>query len=230
MLDEAELSRMSRPERARLARALAAMDGPAPVAQPSSSWRRRLFIAAVLTCTLILAAWIVVLAVTLPRHYRAGGWSAAWVGFDVALLVCFAATAWAAWRRRQVLILCLVVLAALLVCDAWFDTTLDYATRGFTLSLLMALVIELPLAVIALIVARRLLRLTLGRIERLGGNHGPVPAFWKVPLFTADTAGSSYRDLFRPPEELAAAPEPGGHRVQDGHRAHDGRLAREQEA
>jgi hypothetical protein len=214
MLDEAELARLSRPERARLARALAALDGPAPRAPSPSTWRRRLFIAAVLACTLILAAWIGYLAVTLPRHYRAGGWSAAWVGFDGVLLVCFAATAWAAWRRRQVLILCLVVLAALLACDAWFDTTLDYATRGFTLSLLMALVVELPLAAMALIVARRLLRLTLGRIEWLEGNHGPLPAFWKVPLFTEATTGSGYRDLFRPPAELPPTPEPGGHRAQ----------------
>jgi hypothetical protein len=213
MLDEAELARMSPHERARLARILAAMDGPRPV-HPPITWRRRLLIGAALACALALAGWIGVLAVTLPLRYRAGGWSAAWVGFDMVLFLAFAATAWAAWRRRQVLILCLVVLATLLVCDAWFDTTLDYATRGFTLSLLMALVVELPLAVMALIVARRLLRLTLGRIEWLEGNHGPLPAFWKVPLFTEATAGSGYRDLFRPPGELAPTPEPGDQRVQ----------------
>ena len=55
----------------------------------------------------------------------------AWVGFDLALLVAFAATGWAAWRRRQVLIICLVVLATLLCCDAWFDVVLDLRTSGF---------------------------------------------------------------------------------------------------
>lgn len=210
MLDEAELRRMSRSERARLARMLAAMDGPR-IPRATGDWRRRLLIAAALGCALTLAAWVGWLAVTLPGHYRAGGWSTAWVGFDGALVLAFAATAWAAWRRRQVLILCLVVLATLLACDAWFDTALDYATRGFTLSLLLALLVELPLAVLALMGARRLLRLTFRRLDALQGDSGPVPPFWKVPLFGDYSAGDGYRDLFRPPHthQDDATPDPG---------------------
>jgi hypothetical protein len=170
-----------------------------------SSWRRRLLIAAALACAAGLAAWIGVLAVTLPWRYRAGGWSAAWVGFDAVLFLAFAATAWAAWRRRQVLILCLVVLATLLCCDAWFDTTLDWGTPGFIDSLTLALVVELPLAVVAMIGARRLLRLTFGRLHALKGDSGPVPPFWKVPLFGDYSAGDGYRDLFRQPR-----PDPDG--------------------
>jgi hypothetical protein len=215
VFEEAELRRMSRPERARLARTLAAMDGPRLTIDPRmalthGTWRRRLLIAAALACALGLAAWIGVLAVTLPLRYRAGGWSAAWVGFDAVLLLAFTATAWAAWRRRQVLILCLVVLAILLICDAWFDTTLDYATRGFALSLLLALLVELPLAVMALTGARRLLRLTFSRLDALEGNSGPLPPFWKVPLFGEYSAGDGYRDLFRQPagRQSGTAPEP----------------------
>ena len=115
----------------------------------------------------------------------------------------FAATAWAAWRRRQVLIVCLMVLATLLCCDAWFDTTLDWGTRGFPLSLASALLIELPLAVVALIGARRLLRLTLGRLEVLAGGPGRVPSFWRVPLF--GDYGGSYRALLRKSQDLASA-------------------------
>jgi hypothetical protein len=209
MLDEAELARMSPHERARLARILAALEGPPPP-RPPASWRRRLLIGAALACALTLAAWIGVLAVTLPLHYRAGGWSAAWVGFDVVLFLGFAVTAWAAWRRRQVLILCLVVLATLLVCDAWFDITLDFATRGFAFSVLLAVLVELPLAVVALIGARRLLRLTFSQLDTLRGDYGPVPPFWKVPLFGVYSAGAGYRDLFYPPQEPAtngAAPD-----------------------
>jgi cation transport ATPase len=212
VIDEAELRRMSRSERARLARMLARVDDRSRMPRVAGDWRRRLLIAAALLCALALAAWIGVLVVTLPGHYRAGGWSAAWVGFDGALLFAFAATAWAAWRRRQVLILCLVVLATLLACDAWFDTALDYATRGFTLSLLLALLVELPLALMALMGARRLLRLTFSRLDALQGDSGPVPPFWKVPLFGDYSAGDGYRDLFRPPRAHLdeAAPDPGG--------------------
>jgi hypothetical protein len=216
--DEADLQRMSHEERAALARTLAEMEGPRLVAPllagrvltggGRGQWRRRVLIATALGCALGLAAWIGFLVVTLPQRYRAGGWSAAWVGFDLVLLAIFAATAWAAWRRRQILILCLVVLATLLLCDAWFDTTLDYATHGFTFSLLLALAVELPLAVLALIGARRLLRLTLGRMS---GDVGSVPPFWKVPMFTDETAGSGYRDMFRPAYDM----EQGG-QVPDG--------------
>jgi hypothetical protein len=117
------------------------------------------------------------------------------VGFDAGLLLVFAATTWAAWRRRQILIGCLLVLATLLCCDAWFDTTLDWGTPGFMVSLLSALLVELPVAAVALIGARRLLRLTVGRLELLAGDPGPVPPFWRVPLFGDETL--SYRHLLR---------------------------------
>jgi hypothetical protein len=202
VIDEAELRQMTPAERASLARALAALNAKSLTPTPLSQRRRRLVIAACLVGVLVLAVWIGVLEVTLPRHYRAGGWRAAWVGFDIGLLLVFAATAWAAWRRRQILIVCLMVLATLLCCDAWFDTTLDWGTRGFMLSLLSALLVELPLAALALIGARRLLRLTIGRLEVLQGVPGPVPSFWQVPLF-GDIPGS-YRTLLKPPERVRA--------------------------
>jgi len=211
VLKGAELKRAGQPGPARLTRAVAAMAGT------RSSWRRRLLIAAALACAAWLAAWIGVLAVTLPWRYRAGGWSAAWVGFDGVLFLAFAATAWAAWRRRQVLILCLVVLAILLCCDAWFDTTLDWGTPGFIDSLVLALVVELPLAVLAMIGARRLLRLTFTRLHALKGDSGPVPPLWKVPLFGDYSAGHGYRDLFHPPhaDPDGAGPDPADQVAQE---------------
>jgi hypothetical protein len=202
VLDESDLQRMTPEERARLARALASLNARSLAPTPLGQRRRRILIAACLAGVLLLSVWIGILAVKLPRDYRAGGWRAAWVGFDIALLLVFAATAWAAWRRRQVLIVCLMVLATLLCCDAWFDMTLDWGTRGFMVSLLSAVLVELPLAAVALIGARRLLRLTIGRLELLSGFSGPVPAFWQVPLF-GDTP-VSYRTLLRKTPGLEA--------------------------
>ena len=211
MLNESDLRRMTPEERAGLARALARVNAQRLAPTPLSQRRRRLLIAACLAGVLLLAVWVVILELTLPRYYRAGGWRAAWVGFDVGLLLVFAATAWAAWRRRQILIGCLMVLATLLCCDAWFDTTLDWGTRGFTVSLLSAVLVELPLAVLALIGAGRLLRLTIGRLELLSGFPGRAPAFWQVPLF--GDAPMSYRTLLRKTADLeadCAGQEPGG--------------------
>jgi len=202
VLDESELQRMTPEERARLARALASLNARSLVPTPLSQRRRRIVIAASLAGVVLLSIWIGVLEVKLPRDYRAGGWRAAWVGFDIALLLTFAATAWAAWRRRQILIVCLMVLATLLCCDAWFDITLDWGTRGFMVSVLSAALVELPLAVAALIGVRRLLRLTIGRLELLSGFSGPVPAFWQVPLF--GDAPVSYRTLLRKRADLEA--------------------------
>jgi hypothetical protein len=202
VLDESDLQRMTPEERAWLARALARLNAQSITPTPLSQRRRRILIAACLVGMLVLAAWIGVLEVSLPPHFRAGGWRAAWVGFDVGLLAVFAATTWAAWRRRQILIVCLMVLATLLCCDAWFDTMLDWGTRGFMVSLLSAVLVELPLAALALIGARRLLRLTIGRVELLAGFAGPVPPFWRVPLF-GDTP-VSYRTLLRKTADLEA--------------------------
>ena len=136
MFDEAELRRMSPKERAKLMRALAVLDMPR-LSSPGSTRRRKLFLLGTIVCCVVLAVWIGVLAVTLPRYYRAGGWRGAWVGFDVAELAAFAATAWAAWRGRQVLIMCLTVLATLLLCDSWFDVTLNLRTSGFLCAFLL---------------------------------------------------------------------------------------------
>jgi hypothetical protein len=182
VIDEAELRRMSRVERAKLMHTLAALHTPR-LAGPGSKRRRQLFLAGLIVCCIVLAVQIGVLAVTLPRYYRAGDWRGAWVGFDIALFCTFALTAWAAWRGRQLLIMCLLVLATLLIADAWFDVSLDVRTSGFLVSLLSALLVEIPLALVAILGARRLLRLTIERIMRREGFSGPVPPLWRIPLF-----------------------------------------------
>jgi hypothetical protein len=194
-----ELRRMSPQERCSLRQALAELDGTGPAATVAAAAvgrdrRRAIVLAAIIICCVVLAAWIGVLAVTLPRYYRAGGWRGAWVGFDVALLLVFAATGWAAWRRRQVLIICLTVLATLLCCDAWFDVVLDARTSGFLLSLLSALLIELPLAVLAAAAARRLMRMTGALLGQFQGQPGQLP-LRHIPLLGHGPPGR-LRDLF----------------------------------
>src|SRR5215470_20357278 len=104
------LASLSKAERRKLLRALVAIEqqsGPAP----GSSWKWDAVLVFIVASCVLLAAWIGVLAVTLPGFYHTGSWRGAWVGFDIALLAAFAVTGWAAWRRRQLLIICLVVLA-----------------------------------------------------------------------------------------------------------------------
>jgi hypothetical protein len=205
VFDEEQLRSMSSEDRARLLRTIAEIDATSPVhtssvhtspaaARPGSRRRRMVVVLVIATCCVLLAAWTAMLAATLPMQYRAGGWRGAWVGFDVALLIALGATGWAAWHGRQVLILCLTVVATLLLCDAWFDVVLDIRTRGFTMSLLTALAVEVPLAVLAVLGARRLLRLSLGRAGLRAGPPGRRPSLWRMPLF-GEPPAAEFREL-----------------------------------
>lgn len=198
MFDEERLRRMTSPERHELMRALTRLEALVARPDPARERRRKILLAAVIVCCVVLAAWTGLLAATLPRYYRAGGWRGAWVGFDIAELAAFAAVGWASWRRRQVLIVCLIVLATLLCCDAWFDVLLDARTSGFWLSLASALLIELPLAAVAILGARRLLRMTYATLRRHQGEPGPVPRLIDIPLIGA-AHGRSLADVLAAP-------------------------------
>ena len=134
-------------------------------------------------CCIGLACWIAILILTLPGRYTSSDWQAAWVGLDIAELAGFAATAWAAWHQRQIVIFCMIITGTLLVCDAWFDLALDYGSPGFTTSLVSALVVELPLAFLLFNSARRLVRVTIATMMQIAGAAGPVPPLWRIPLF-----------------------------------------------
>jgi hypothetical protein len=190
MIEEADLRLMSPEQRARLARTLAALDLPRPPGRdPKVKWRRRIVLGIVIACCLFLAVWIIVLALTLPTHYRVSGWRGAWVGLDVAEFMALASVAWTAWRGKQILIVCMIVTATLMCCDAWFDVTLDWGTRSFSFSLLSAIFAELPVAAIMIVGAWRLLRLTIATAMTLEGDTGPVPPLWRVPLLGTGPGG-----------------------------------------
>jgi len=137
---------------------------------------RRLALLVAAACCVFLAGWIVLLAATLPHHFDAHHWRAVWVNFDVFLLAAFAATAWAIWRQRQVLILLLMLTGTMLCCDAWFDVGTSLATSGLWISLLSAVFAELPLAFLAFAGARRLLRATVAASILAGAHVGATAA------------------------------------------------------
>ncbi len=183
MINEADLRELSPAERRRLARELAAIDYPRPLTGLNLNRDRRLALGfSVLACT-ALAGWIVVLVLTLDRNYTATHWRLAWVGFDVVLLAAFAATGWAFWRGRQIVIACLLVTGTLLCCDAWFDVILDLRTGDMWMSIASALVVELPIALAMFSAARRLIRLSALVALSNGGEPEQVPPLWRIPLF-----------------------------------------------
>jgi hypothetical protein len=102
-----------------------------------------------------MVPWIVWLAVSLPTRTRAHHWNLAWVGLDVAEAVMLIATGWAAVRGSTWIEISGTATATLLVLDAWFDCTTASHGWAFVVSLVLALVVELPLAGLSLLIARR---------------------------------------------------------------------------
>jgi hypothetical protein len=161
---------------------LAGIDYPHPLLDLRLDRRRRLGTLFLVIACVVLAAWIVVLVLTLHHHFTATHWRLAWVGFDVFELTGFAITAWAFWRGRQIVIASLLITATLLCCDAWFDVLLDLGTSGIWLSIASAVFLELPLAFLMLNAARRLIRMSALAAMGAGGIRAPMPSLWKLPL------------------------------------------------
>lgn len=195
VINEAELRDMTPGERRELARALAAVDYPHPLYDLNLHRGRRLGVLISMISCVVLVGWIIVLMLTLRHHYTATHWRTAWVGFDIILLGAFAVTGWAFWRGRQVVIACLLVTGSLLLCDAWFDVILDLGTPGLWESLASAVVIEIPLALLMLNAARRLIRLST--LVAMGERAEGSPAFslWRIPLLGQEVAQGECRKV-----------------------------------
>lgn len=101
-----------------------------------------------------LAMWIAILAQHLPARYVVHRWNAAWIGFDILLLLSFAAVGYTAFRRATMLPLAAQASAILLLCDAWFDVMTAAGGRDLVTGLICATV-EVPLGLVLLRVAYR---------------------------------------------------------------------------
>ncbi len=177
MLTDEQIAALSAEERRELIRRLAR---PMEEIVPSRRWLRRTrdaWITLMVTSAVVLVPWIVYLAITLPRAYVAHNWDRTWTGFDVLLLVMMVATAVLGWQRRQLLVLSAFATGVLLVCDAWFDV-MTAGNRDVDVSLLTALLVELPLAALLIAGALRVVRLTAERLWALD----PGGSVWRIRI------------------------------------------------
>jgi hypothetical protein len=202
VINEADLRQMSPGERRKLARSLAGIGYPQPLFGIYLTRSRRLGVLVSIAACTVLVAWIIVLVLTLHRSFHAQHWKGAWVGFDLILLLAFAATGWAFWRGRQIVIACLLVTGTLLCCDAWFDVVLDLGSSDVWLSVASAVFVELPMAFLMFNAARRLIRLSalipLTQSGELADYpDGTLPPLWKIPLFGIRPAATDSTELSR---------------------------------
>lgn len=113
-------------------------------------------------CAVLLVPWIVHLADTLPDRVVSRHYALAWSGFDVMLLLALASTAVLVLRRSLLMGAAATWSAALLVADAWFDVVTAPTSGQMLEALVLAVLVELPLAALCLWVlvrAREIARL-----------------------------------------------------------------------
>jgi hypothetical protein len=121
-----------------------------PAIAPAPRWVAPLY----LGLTVFLVPWIVYLGFAPPAQLGIGDWRIAWIGFDVMEAVALALTAWLAYRRSTWVDIAATATAILLIVDAWFDIMTANSGWPFTQAVLAALLLELPLAVLSLWIAR----------------------------------------------------------------------------
>jgi hypothetical protein len=112
----------------------------------------------------VLVPWVLFLVRTLPSTHASAHWDIAWAGFDVALGVLLLCVALAAWRRSPWLEGVATAAAALLFVDAWFDILTSSSRMELGVSIGEAALVELPLALVCLLLARDAERV-LGRLR-----------------------------------------------------------------
>ncbi len=103
---------------------------------------------------LLLVPWVVLLVAALPSAHRAAHWDIAWAGFDFWLALLLLTVAAAAWRHSPWLEGAATATATLLFVDAWFDVLTSSTRAEFVVSVGEAIFVELPLAVVCLLLAR----------------------------------------------------------------------------
>ena len=95
-----------------------------------------------------MVPWILYLTFTLPSRHVTFHYDTAWIGFDVALFLSLAATAWAAFRGSRWLVPLAAVTGTMLVCDAWFDIVTSQSGGEMWEAVAEAAFAKLPLAAV----------------------------------------------------------------------------------
>jgi hypothetical protein len=112
-----------------------------------------------LAAAAVLVPWTVILFLTLPHREDAARWHIAWGGFDTLLILVFASAGIRILRLSPTGALVMASASALLVTDAWFDIMTAPTTGDLIRALVMAGLVELPMAAVCVRAAWRIIGL-----------------------------------------------------------------------
>ena len=169
-----------------------------PARPPLGPWLGPLF-AALAVC---LVPWTVFLAVQLPERSISHHYDLAWTGFDVALIAMLGATALTAKRHSRYFSLATTATATMLVVDAWFDVVTSQPGGERIMAVVLAVIVELPLAALCLwwglhaqdvLAARVQFFRRRARVSAVGGHVGEQAADRLAEVDAVDRLGEQRR-------------------------------------
>jgi hypothetical protein len=135
----------------------------------SADWRPARWVVPLFALAgIVLVPWILFLVRSLPSTHAAAHWDIAWAGFDLGLAFLLLGVAVAAWRRSPWLEGAATATAALLAVDAWFDILTSSSHVELAVAIAEAALVELPLAVLLILLARDAERVLSG-VSRSSG-------------------------------------------------------------
>ena len=101
----------------------------------------------------LLVPWIIYLSGSLPVRHIEKHWDVAWVGLDMAIMILLLLTGFLASIKSRLVLLSLITTSSFLLVDAWFDVVTSRAGAEFYQAIILALVLEIPLAIIGYVLA-----------------------------------------------------------------------------
>lgn len=111
----------------------------------------------------ITVPWTVYIGLSLPTKELSSHWDAAWVGLDIAIAFMLILNALFSYFESKWLVLSATATSTLLVTDAWFDVITAHSGRPVHEAIASALFIEIPLALLTLHVAVRIMHREHGK-------------------------------------------------------------------
>lgn len=106
---------------------------------------------------MVMLPWAFVLAEELPKRHLVDNWHLVWLGFDIILGLVFLTTAYGLYKRRFWVPISASVAATLVLCDAWFDIGTARTKSQILNAALLAVFIEIPIALLSFWIAYRTL-------------------------------------------------------------------------
>ncbi len=121
-----------------------------------------------------LVPWVTWLALSLPKRSFDHHYKAAWVGFDLLLILAMGRTAYLGFREDARMEIPATATATLLIVDAWFDVMTSASREAAAVAIFFAVVAELPIAFFSLYVAFR----ANARLAQRAGLPSHLPGSW----------------------------------------------------